>query len=485
MTRWSRFPPELCVTINGEMFFESGQSIRPEKVKETHQWEECAANSREVWSCPDNRERWQLGSSLRRVSWRVHDESVARADGDDDENVSTTRPLSTGASQRACSRSATRGRCESGARVQRRQGLPRTKAEETGDSTSSADRSIKQCGIGREVPADHEAQGQKCSDDCRSQESEVADVRQTTAKRRLESWTKRPRRQIRARRCTNSMAWKPFGNKASPRERCPLRTGQCRHGWTQEKKTAREGTQNPRTKRATTAGKSRPTAGKKSIANCRQRTNNHHSYRGSPDTDHPTRWQRRWRFRQCSKVGSSAVTVHQGNHRDPCLSAEAHWIQKIVEKSSITVQWWEDRTIVLSVQKIAEMLQVKSTGKRVDDTEIMRTSSGNPSSTVNSENASDSVPAMRQSGEHSSCATDSGDRFSGNTETDAEHQEDPEAPLRSSKLCRDSAHHPGDPKERWGITGTVHGWDRGDARCDERQGRANQTRKKTWRLSQI
>ena len=48
-------------------------------------------------------------------------------------------------------------------------------------------------------------------------------------------------------------------------------------------------------------------------------------------------------------------------------------------------------------------LQVKSTGKRVDDTEIMRTSSGNPSSTVNSENASDSV------------------------QTDAEHQEDPEA----------------------------------------------------------
>ena len=71
------------------------------------------------------------------------------------------------------------------------------------------------------------------------------------------------------------------------------------------------------------------------------------------------------------------------------------------------------------------MLQVKSTGKRVDDTENMRTSSGNPSSTVNSGNASDSVLAMRKSGEHSSCATNSVDRFSGNTETDAEHQEDP------------------------------------------------------------
>ena len=83
--------------------------------------------------------------------------------------------------------------------------------------------------------------------------------------------------------------------------------------------------------------------------------------------------------------------------------------------------------MVLSVQKIAEMLQFKSTRKRVDGTEIMRTSSSIPSSTLNSEDTSDSVPAMRQSGEHSSCATDSVDRFSGKTETDAEHQEDPEA----------------------------------------------------------
>ena len=61
------------------------------------------------------------------------------------------------------------------------------KNKDRGDSTGSADRSIKQCGIGREVPADHEAQSQKCSDDCRSQESEVADVRRTSAERRLES----------------------------------------------------------------------------------------------------------------------------------------------------------------------------------------------------------------------------------------------------------------------------------------------------------
>ena len=32
---------------------------------------------------------------------------------------------------------------------------------------------------------------------------------------------------------------------------------------------------------------------------------------------------------------------------------------------------------------------------------------------------------MRQGGEHPSCAIDSVDRFSGETETDAEHQRDP------------------------------------------------------------
>ena len=82
-----------------------------------------------------------------------------------------------------------------------------------GDSTGSADRSIKQCGIGREVPADHEAQGQKCSDDCRSQESEVADVRRTSAERRMAQLTRRPRRQFRVRRCANSKAWKPLESR--------------------------------------------------------------------------------------------------------------------------------------------------------------------------------------------------------------------------------------------------------------------------------
>ena len=60
-----------------------------------------------------------------------------------------------------------------------------------------------------------------------------------------------------------------LGNKASPRERCPRvaapvpRTGQCRHGWTQVEKTAREGTPEPKND--------------KSTVNCRQTRNNHHS----------------------------------------------------------------------------------------------------------------------------------------------------------------------------------------------------------------
>ena len=150
--------------------------------------------------------------------------------------------------------------------------------------------------------------------------------------------------------------------------------------------------------------------------------------------------------------------------------------------SSITVQWWEDRTVVLSVQKIAEMLQVKSTGKRVDDTEIMRTSSRQ--SKLNSEQ----WEYFRFS---SSNATEWWTLQLCNRQRRSFlwHHRDwcrtlrrSRSPLRSSKLCRDSAHHPVDPKDRWGITGTVHGW---DARCDERQGRANQTCKKTWRLSQI
>ena len=69
----------------------------------------------------------------------------------------------------------------SGARVYQRKGRE--------DSTSSA-RPVNQSNSAELVekcPPTTRHKVKKCSDDCRSQESEVADVRQTTAKRRLES----------------------------------------------------------------------------------------------------------------------------------------------------------------------------------------------------------------------------------------------------------------------------------------------------------
>ena len=141
-------------------------------------------------------------------------------------DVERERPFFTGASQRQCLREATRGRCVSGARVQRRQGLPKNKGGE--DSTSSA-RPVNQskwrnC---REVPADHEAQGQANAVTTAEVESEVADVRQTTAKRRLESLTKSPRWQSRTtvhdrKDDVRDVGLEAFENKASQlREWCP------------------------------------------------------------------------------------------------------------------------------------------------------------------------------------------------------------------------------------------------------------------------
>ena len=166
--------------------------------------------------------------------------------------VERERPFFTRASQRQCLREATRGRCVSGARVQRRQGLPRTKVEKT--PLVPQDRPINQTvrNWSRSARRPRGTRSSECSDNCRSQESEVADVRQTTAKRRLESRTKRPRRQIRVRRCANSMAWKPLETR--PHHVSGAREGsgadashrQCRHGWTQTKKQPGKGPQNPR-----------------------------------------------------------------------------------------------------------------------------------------------------------------------------------------------------------------------------------------------
>ena len=64
-----------------------------------------------------------------------HDESVARTDGDVDENVSTTRPLTHRGphNERARGKCGHEGRCESGARVQRPPGSAKNKGR--GDST--------------------------------------------------------------------------------------------------------------------------------------------------------------------------------------------------------------------------------------------------------------------------------------------------------------------------------------------------------------
>ena len=64
----------------------------------------------------------------------------------DDEDDRTERPFFTGASQRACSRGATRGRCESDACVKRRQGLHEQ------DSTESADWSTKSAELVERCP---------------------------------------------------------------------------------------------------------------------------------------------------------------------------------------------------------------------------------------------------------------------------------------------------------------------------------------------
>ena len=84
-------------------------------------------------------------------------------------------PSSQGASQRQCLREATRGRCVSGARVQRRQGLPNKKVEKT--PLVPRDWSINQTvrNWSRSARRPRGTRSSECSDDCRSQESEVAD----------------------------------------------------------------------------------------------------------------------------------------------------------------------------------------------------------------------------------------------------------------------------------------------------------------------
>ena len=116
----------------------------------------------------------------------------------------TTRPFYLGALQRACSRGATRGRCESGARRRRRQCLP----SRQGRLHWFRGPVYQQSGTGREVPTDHEAPGQEnAATAARVQKSQTCDMKQPR-----EDWPREPS-DLNGRagpRCTNAMAWKPL-----------------------------------------------------------------------------------------------------------------------------------------------------------------------------------------------------------------------------------------------------------------------------------
>ena len=83
----------------------------------------------------------EAGSCLRRVQRRVHVESARATDDDGDENVTTARPLSTGASHRACSRGCDTRTLRVWCPRAAAPGSAKNKGRE--DSTGFADRSIK------------------------------------------------------------------------------------------------------------------------------------------------------------------------------------------------------------------------------------------------------------------------------------------------------------------------------------------------------
>ena len=93
----------------------------------------CAVNNRDVWSRKYHRERSR--EKLDPVCEEFHDEFMVSRWREPTVMLTRTSviqdPCPQGPHNERARGVATRGRCESGARVQRRQGLPRTKAEET------------------------------------------------------------------------------------------------------------------------------------------------------------------------------------------------------------------------------------------------------------------------------------------------------------------------------------------------------------------
>ena len=157
----------------------------------------------------------------------------------------TIRSFCTGALQRQCLRDATRGCCESGARVRRRQRL----LQRQGRLHWFRGPVNQQSGTGRVVPIDREA-------NCQEMQlfgivTRVAGVRRTAVEWGWRQGTPPACRSHTARPGNvRDDRIEAFGNKATQnvsgvrRVAAPMpRTGQCRHG--RRRKTTREGTPGP------------------------------------------------------------------------------------------------------------------------------------------------------------------------------------------------------------------------------------------------
>ena len=124
---------------------------------------------------------------------------------------------------------------------------------------------------------------------------------------------------------------------------------QCRHGWTQTKKTAREGTPEPKkSKRA------QPTAGEKSIPNSRERT-------GTTGDQNTVQLRRSWRFQvwwnevfpttqeQCRDSDSPTGSIPDSNGERSCAKQQQR--QMIQKEQTNLIGWMEDCQRVLYIQR--------------------------------------------------------------------------------------------------------------------------------------
>ena len=95
---------------------------------------------------------------MREFDDGIRDQSAARADGDEDGETEQKDPSSQGPHNERARGVRHEDGASSGARVQRRQGLPRTRQ---GRLDWFRGLVSQKCGLGRDVPTDHEALGQE------------------------------------------------------------------------------------------------------------------------------------------------------------------------------------------------------------------------------------------------------------------------------------------------------------------------------------